>query len=132
VLIGNGLVLQVSNSWFVNSTETFESYSQNSTKLAEDLRQWNETRQGPLVSTIVGGQIAWLRLDANSSIFSQHEDPAAGINTPHIELQIAVCMYRAVGKRKLTVFPERHWSRDSDSPGRRELHQLPSLCRFSS
>jgi hypothetical protein len=92
VLIGNGLVLQVSNSWFVNSTETFESYSQNSTKLAEDLRQWNETRQGPLVSTIVGGQIAWLRLDTNSSIFSQHADPAAGINTPHIELQIAVCI----------------------------------------
>ncbi|KAJ7318136.1 aryl-alcohol-oxidase from pleurotus Eryingii [Mycena albidolilacea] len=79
----------ISNSWFVNSTETFESYSQNSTKLAEDLRQWNETRQGPLVSTIVGGHIAWLRLDANSSIFSQHADPAAGINTPHIELQIA-------------------------------------------
>ncbi|KAJ7856722.1 aryl-alcohol-oxidase from pleurotus Eryingii [Mycena olivaceomarginata] len=92
--VGQNFVEQplVSNSWFVNSTETFESYSQNSTKLAEDLRQWNETRQGPLVSTIVGGQIAWLRLDANSSIFSQHEDPAAGINTPHIELQIAVCI----------------------------------------
>ncbi|KAF7368939.1 Pyranose dehydrogenase 1 [Mycena venus] len=89
--VGQNFVDQplVSNSWFVNSTETYESYTQNATKLTEDLREWNETRQGPLVSTIVGGHIAWLRLDANSSIFSQHADPAAGNNTPHIELQIA-------------------------------------------
>jgi len=89
--VGQNFVDQplVSNSWFVNTTQTFESYTQNSTILTEDLREWNETRQGPLVSTIVGGHIAWLRLDANSSIFSQHADPAAGNDTPHIELQIA-------------------------------------------
>ncbi|KAJ7720296.1 pyranose dehydrogenase [Mycena maculata] len=79
----------VPNSWFVNTTQTFESYSQNSTQLSEDLSLWNRTRQGPLVSTVVGGHMAWLRLDTNSTIFEQHPDPAAGINTPHIELQIA-------------------------------------------
>ncbi|KAJ7916220.1 aryl-alcohol oxidase [Mycena leptocephala] len=77
------------NSWFVNSTETFESYTQNSTKLTEDLYEWNKTRTGPLVSTVVGSHIVWLRLDKNSSIFSEHPDPAAGKDTPHIELQIA-------------------------------------------
>ncbi|KAF8218264.1 pyranose dehydrogenase [Mycena galopus ATCC 62051] len=89
--VGQNFVDQplVSNSWFVNTTETFESWTQNSTKLTADLHQWNETRQGPLVSTIVGGHMAWLRLEPNSSIFSQHTDPAAGSDTPHIELQIA-------------------------------------------
>ncbi|KAJ6460937.1 aryl-alcohol oxidase [Mycena sanguinolenta] len=89
--VGQNFVDQplVSNSWFVNSSETFESFTQNATQLTEDLREWNETGQGPLVSTIVGAHIAWLRLDADSSIFSQHRDPAAGSNTPHIELEIA-------------------------------------------
>ncbi|KAJ6460939.1 aryl-alcohol oxidase [Mycena sanguinolenta] len=89
--VGQNFVDQplVSNSWFVNTSETFESYTQNATQLMEDLREWNETGQGPLVSTIVGSHIAWLRLDANSSIFSQHKDPAAGSDTPHIELQIS-------------------------------------------
>ncbi|KAJ7026119.1 pyranose dehydrogenase [Mycena alexandri] len=89
--VGQNFVEQplVSNSWFVNSTQTYESYTQNATQAAEDLRQWNRTRQGPLVSTIVGGHMAWLRLDANASIFDEYRDPAAGRNTPHIELQIA-------------------------------------------
>ncbi|KAJ7653272.1 aryl-alcohol oxidase [Mycena polygramma] len=89
--VGQNFVEQplVSNSWFVNSTQTFESYTQNSTQLTLDLDRWNRTRTGPLVSTIVGSHIAWLRLDGNSSIFSSHSDPAAGPNTPHIELQIA-------------------------------------------
>ncbi|KAJ7248208.1 pyranose dehydrogenase [Mycena haematopus] len=89
--VGQNFVDQplVPNSWFVNSSETFESYTQNVTKSAEDLHEWNITRQGPLVSTIVGSHIAWLRLDPSSSIFSQHTDPAAGNDTPHIELQIA-------------------------------------------
>ncbi|KAJ6551650.1 pyranose dehydrogenase [Mycena capillaripes] len=89
--VGQNFVEQplVSNSWFVNSSGTFESYTQNSTQLMLDLNEWNQTRTGPLVSTIVGAHIAWLRLDANSSIFSNHPDPAAGNNTPHIELQIA-------------------------------------------
>ncbi|KAJ7489588.1 aryl-alcohol oxidase-like protein [Mycena latifolia] len=89
--VGQNLTEQplVSNSWFVNSTETFESYTQNATQLMLDLELWNRTRQGPLVSTIVGGHIAWLRLDESSPIFQQHSDPAAGRNTPHIELEIA-------------------------------------------
>ncbi|KAJ7654803.1 pyranose dehydrogenase [Mycena rosella] len=78
----------VSNSWFVNSTQTFESYTQNDTQLTLDLDRWNRTRQGPLVSTIVGGQAAFLRIsEEESTIFQQHPDPAAGNNTPHIELQ---------------------------------------------
>ncbi|KAJ7176471.1 aryl-alcohol oxidase [Mycena filopes] len=89
--VGQNFVEQplISNSWFVNNTQTFESYTQNATQQTEDLRQWNRTGQGPLVSTIVGAHIAWLRLDANASIFGEYPDPAAGSNTPHIELQIA-------------------------------------------
>ncbi|KAJ6535956.1 pyranose dehydrogenase [Mycena vulgaris] len=79
----------VPNSWFVNSTETFESYTQNATQLMLNLDRWNDTRQGPLVSTIVGAHIVWLRLDEDSPIFEQHPDPSAGKNTPQIEVQIA-------------------------------------------
>ncbi|KAF8146832.1 hypothetical protein K438DRAFT_1910610 [Mycena galopus ATCC 62051] len=66
----------VMNSWF------------NATQLSEGLYQWNHTRRGPLVSSVAGAHIAWLRLDGNSTIFEQHADPAAGNETPHIELQI--------------------------------------------
>jgi choline dehydrogenase-like flavoprotein len=80
----------IPNSWFVNSTQTFESYTQNATKLNEDLELWNRTKTGPLVSTIVGAHAVWLRLDPDSPILKQYPDPAAGINTPHIEFQISV------------------------------------------
>ncbi|KAJ6617557.1 aryl-alcohol oxidase precursor [Mycena sp. CBHHK59/15] len=86
----------VPNSWFVNSTQTLESYTQNATQLTEDLRLWNRTRTGPLVDTIIGAHIAWLRLDPDSPIFKQHPDPAAGAKTPHIELQIAVCPAQSI------------------------------------
>ncbi|KAF7303710.1 Pyranose dehydrogenase [Mycena indigotica] len=79
----------ISNSWLVNSTQTYESFSNNATQMAEDLAQWNKTRTGPLVSTIVGGHMAWLRLENSSTILKRFQDPAAGINTPHLELQIA-------------------------------------------
>ncbi|KAJ7242995.1 aryl-alcohol oxidase [Mycena rebaudengoi] len=78
----------VSNSWFVNSTQTYESFTKNATRLTEDLELWNQTKTGPLVST-AGAHVAWLRLDPDSPIFKQHRDPAAGINTPHIELGIS-------------------------------------------
>ncbi|KAJ7242977.1 aryl-alcohol oxidase [Mycena rebaudengoi] len=78
----------VSNSWFVNSTQTYESFTQNATRLTEDLELWNRTKTGPLVST-AGAHTAWLRLDPDTPIFKQHRDPAAGINTPHIELVIS-------------------------------------------
>ncbi|KAJ7198824.1 aryl-alcohol oxidase, partial [Mycena pura] len=89
--VGQNLTEQplLSNSWFVNTTETYENFSNNATRLTEDLAQWNRSRQGPLVSTIVGGHMAWLRIEEDSPIFKQFPDPAAGKHTPHIELQIA-------------------------------------------
>ncbi|KAJ7242978.1 hypothetical protein C8J57DRAFT_1557154 [Mycena rebaudengoi] len=81
----------VSNSWFVNSTQTYESFSKNATRLTENLELWNRTKTGALVST-AGAHIAWHRLDPDTPIFKQHRDPAAGINTPHIELVISNSM----------------------------------------
>ncbi|KAJ7614845.1 aryl-alcohol oxidase [Roridomyces roridus] len=78
------------NSWFVNTTQTYESFTQNATQLALDLGEWNRTRTGPLVSTIIGGHMAWLRLNGEESegIWEKFDDPAAGVGTPHLELQI--------------------------------------------
>ncbi|KAF9003105.1 pyranose dehydrogenase [Cyathus striatus] len=43
--------------------------------------------RGPLIEYI-GHQIAWTQIPRNSSIFKRFPDPAAGRNTPHIEISI--------------------------------------------
>ncbi|KAL0577510.1 hypothetical protein V5O48_004496, partial [Marasmius crinis-equi] len=72
-------------SWLVNSTETLETAARNATLLDEQLKQWNEKRTGPLVDGLFM-RVGWFRLSENASIFEEFADPAAGPNTPHIEL----------------------------------------------
>ncbi|KAJ2919351.1 hypothetical protein MD484_g991, partial [Candolleomyces efflorescens] len=48
------------------------------------LSQWNKTRTGPL-SSIGHNHLGWVRIPDTSPIWSQHEDPASGVNTPHVE-----------------------------------------------
>ncbi|KAJ7644922.1 aryl-alcohol-oxidase from pleurotus Eryingii [Roridomyces roridus] len=76
----------LSNSWFANTTQSYESFNLNATQMEIDLALWNKTHTGPLVSTS-GAQVAFLRVPENSSILSTFADPAAGPNTPHIELE---------------------------------------------
>ncbi|KAF8173594.1 hypothetical protein K438DRAFT_1850396 [Mycena galopus ATCC 62051] len=76
-----------SNTWFVNSNDTVESFTQNTTAFEEDLMQWNDTRTGPLVDT-VATHLAYLRLDSNSSIFQLFQDPSSGSKAPHMELSL--------------------------------------------
>ncbi|KAJ7187303.1 alcohol oxidase [Mycena filopes] len=71
--------------WLVNSTDTYETAARNATLAAEQLAQWNTTRTGPLVDSPVG-QIGYLRVPDNSSVFQHTEDSAAGPNSPHLEL----------------------------------------------
>ncbi|KAJ7919010.1 aryl-alcohol oxidase [Mycena leptocephala] len=88
--VGQNFIEQpmVANSWFVNSTETFESYSQNSTKLTEDLYEWNKTRTGPLVSTINGGSIT---LNTSNPFDSPLIDPALFVdNYDMFAMRVAV------------------------------------------
>ncbi|KAJ7636271.1 aryl-alcohol oxidase [Roridomyces roridus] len=92
----------VSNSWFVNTTETYESFNNNDTQRDIDLAQWNATRTGPLVS-IVGSHVAFLRLDANGTALGNFEDPAAGPKTPHLEMEFAVIPIPAGGGNFMSV-----------------------------
>ncbi|KAF7330682.1 GMC oxidoreductase [Mycena sanguinolenta] len=73
--------------WSVNSTQTIDSITQNATRFNEAFAQWNATRTGPFVN-LPATHIAWMRLDANSSIFENVTDPAAGSQTPHIEIAV--------------------------------------------
>ncbi|KAG7098364.1 hypothetical protein E1B28_000322 [Marasmius oreades] len=72
-------------SWLVNSTDTLDTAARNATLLAEQLKQWNDTRTGPLVDGVFT-HIGWFRLPHNSSIFKEFSDPSAGPNSPHMEL----------------------------------------------
>ncbi|TFK24009.1 pyranose dehydrogenase [Coprinopsis marcescibilis] len=72
--------------WNANSTTTGDAL-RDPTKQAQAFEQWNSTRRGPLTSIGIN-QVAWLRLPNDSPIWETHEDPAAGKNTPHIELAI--------------------------------------------
>jgi choline dehydrogenase-like flavoprotein len=78
--------------WSVNSTQTVDSIHQNATLFNDAYREWNTTHTGPFVEISIT-HIAWLRLDADSPIFENVTDPAAGPNTPHIELGLAVSTY---------------------------------------
>ncbi|KAJ7843442.1 hypothetical protein B0H14DRAFT_2778774 [Mycena olivaceomarginata] len=74
--------------WSVNSTQTVDSIHQNATLFNDAYREWNTTHTGPFVEISIT-HIAWLRLDADSPIFDNVTDPAAGPNTPHIEIGFA-------------------------------------------
>ncbi|KAJ6551444.1 hypothetical protein B0H19DRAFT_1264088 [Mycena capillaripes] len=76
-------------SWNANSTQTLESITQNATRFEEAYEQWNSTHTGPFVE-LGTTHIAWLRIGADNPAFSSHADPAAGPDTPHLELGFAV------------------------------------------
>ncbi|KAK0481457.1 aryl-alcohol oxidase [Armillaria novae-zelandiae] len=71
--------------WYVNDTNTWDNIVRNLTYRNELVRQWNETRTGPLVDT-PPTHILWSRLPDDSPIFERFDDPAAGPNTPHLEI----------------------------------------------
>ncbi|RXW18549.1 hypothetical protein EST38_g7300 [Candolleomyces aberdarensis] len=54
----------------------------------EALKQWSETRTGPLANaTFSGRPFIWTRIPSNASIFEEYgEDPSSGKNTPHLEI----------------------------------------------
>ncbi|KIJ49372.1 GMC oxidoreductase [Sphaerobolus stellatus SS14] len=72
----------------VNSTNTVDSISRNITLFNEDFALWNMTHGGPFGNP-APSHIAWLRLPGNASIFETVQDPAAGPNTPHLEVVIS-------------------------------------------
>ncbi|KAF8894423.1 pyranose dehydrogenase [Infundibulicybe gibba] len=74
------------SNWFAKpSNSTSDIINRDSGVLNERLRQWNDTRTGPLVDTYVS-HLAFLRLPENTTIFRQIPDPAAGKFTAHYEL----------------------------------------------
>ncbi|KAJ7229324.1 GMC oxidoreductase-domain-containing protein, partial [Mycena haematopus] len=77
----------ISAVWSVNSTKTADSITQNATRFNEAYAQWNATHTGPFVNLPLT-HLAWTRLDADSPIYENVTDPAAGPNTPHIEMAV--------------------------------------------
>ncbi|KAG7098412.1 hypothetical protein E1B28_000368 [Marasmius oreades] len=86
--VGQNLTEQplLSYNWVVTANDTEEEATRNVTLAAEQLKQWNDTRSGPLVDA-PGLNLGWFRLPANASIFEEFEDPSPGPNTAHIEIQ---------------------------------------------
>jgi choline dehydrogenase-like flavoprotein len=85
----------VGNSWFANSSNTFETLNRDPVAMAAALQEWTTKQTGPLVDTILS-QLAWLRLPQESDIFKRHPDPSAGPNAPHYELIFSVCAVSSV------------------------------------
>ncbi|KAJ6475749.1 pyranose dehydrogenase [Mycena vitilis] len=75
----------VQAGWFVNSTQTIESITQNATRVNEAFAEWNRSRTGPFTVQSLT-HIAWLRLDAKMLDTNNFSDPSAGPNSPHIEV----------------------------------------------
>jgi choline dehydrogenase len=62
------------------------------------LAEWKQNHTGPLtMSPTASNHIAFLRLPDDSPIFNITTDPAAGPNTPHMELTPLVSNFVFVG-----------------------------------
>ncbi|KAJ7235646.1 aryl-alcohol-oxidase from pleurotus Eryingii [Mycena haematopus] len=72
----------LSNIFYVNSNETFDTITMNGTLTEEDIGIWNKTQQGPLVDSPLA-HLGWARV-ANAT-----PDTTAGPNTPHYEILFA-------------------------------------------
>ncbi|KAJ7653282.1 pyranose dehydrogenase [Mycena polygramma] len=75
----------VQAGWFVNSTQTIESITQNATRVNEAFAEWNRSRTGPFTVQSLT-HIGWLRMDAETLAAKNFSDPSAGPNSPHIEV----------------------------------------------
>ncbi|KAF7315922.1 phosphoribosylaminoimidazole carboxylase [Mycena indigotica] len=73
-----------------NSNGTFDPIFQNPTTFTQSLTQWSSA--GTAGTGRMGAEpishMAWLRVPSTASIFASVPDPAAGSNTPHLELLI--------------------------------------------
>ncbi|KAJ8507343.1 hypothetical protein ONZ45_g10276 [Pleurotus djamor] len=69
----------------VNSHDTLDEVAHDQTLLAQALGQWQSNGTGPLGA--VSSLVSYTRIPSNSSIFELFGDPAAGPESPHIELQ---------------------------------------------
>ncbi|KAJ7148648.1 alcohol oxidase [Mycena crocata] len=78
----------VNPTWTVNTTETADEVRQNATRFIAAFAEWNATRKGPFTAIGVT-HVGWSRLDLNSDIFRQFEDPPAGSGSPHVELKFS-------------------------------------------
>ena len=77
------------NTWFVNSTNTFETLNDSPEAMEEAFEEWSESGTGPLVVT-PGSQLAFFRFNDTLYEDSPIGDPSAGPNSPHMEFIIGV------------------------------------------
>jgi len=107
--VGKNLSVQVGTklAYLVNSTDTYDDIIRNDTLRAQLLDLWNRKHQGPLVDS-VASHFAYARLSKNSSLLNGRADPAAGINSPHFQIDIEVSYLSVLGATPLTYFDFPH------------------------
>ncbi|VDB94040.1 unnamed protein product [Peniophora sp. CBMAI 1063] len=71
--------------WTTNSTATLDSFTRNSTAVADALNQWIANRTG-FDTTVATNLFSWVRLPDNSSAIETFGDPSAGPTSAHLEL----------------------------------------------
>ncbi|KAJ7176640.1 pyranose dehydrogenase [Mycena filopes] len=77
-------------SWSVNSTQTPDAINNNATLFNEAYAQWNKSHTGPFVE-LPSTHIVWSRLAPDSpALATVTSDPAAGSDSPHIEMGLGV------------------------------------------
>ncbi|KAI0684565.1 alcohol oxidase [Cytidiella melzeri] len=70
------------NSFTVNSTDTLDPLTFNSTFTAQQLALWQSNHTGQL-GLPFGDQLGWFRLPSNSTVFETTPDPTAGPTSAH-------------------------------------------------
>ncbi|KAI9435477.1 aryl-alcohol-oxidase from pleurotus Eryingii [Lactarius indigo] len=74
----------LSNVFSVNSNFTDDDIGRNTSLFQNNLAQWKRSHSGPFSKSVVGN-LGWLRLQQNSTIFKNVNDPSSGPQAPHYE-----------------------------------------------
>jgi len=72
------------SAWETKANETFETYTTPDV-LAENIEEWNQTRQGPLSWTLAN-QMAWVRLPEDDPIIQNYGDATVGPTCGHYQI----------------------------------------------
>lgn len=82
----------VSIQYSVNFTSPLQNVLTNATELDDTLAQWETSQTGFAAGNILN-TLGFFRLDPSIPPLSNHPDPSAGPQSPHISFAFVVCYY---------------------------------------
>ncbi|KAJ7908141.1 hypothetical protein B0H13DRAFT_1878934 [Mycena leptocephala] len=111
-------------SWAVNSNQTVESITQNTTRFNEAFAEWDRSRTGPFVDPSPGTHAGWLRLNADSPVFDGYPGHFISLTVAMVSPSVAFGdpQQHLPARRRGTAIWARRRSTGCDEPAELTAH----------